>query len=195
MAPDVTTSGRASAAANPRARLRALDQPQQENQDDRADQCDDDRAEQAAARRHAHRAEQPAADQRADDADDDDADDAVAAAFHDDPREPSGDEADDDEPDEFHGLLPQQAFGSPTIGCYAAPGKIGQSDTGSRRRFLPFLVAANPAMSASTRYAKVSVLPATRLMAWTCGKRSTGRSRMSVRATSFRRAGSVSSSM
>src|SRR5688572_6679056 len=175
MAPDVTTSARAP--------LRALDQSQQENQDDRADQCDDDRAE------------QPAAEQRADDADDDVADDAVAAALHDDPGEPAGYEANDDEPDELHGLLPPQAFGGPTIGPCRPAGKTGQSDTRSRRRFPAFLVAANPAMSASTRYANVSVFPATRLMACTCGKRSRGSSRMSVRAASFLRAGSVSSSM
>src|SRR5688572_30960334 len=187
MAPDVTTSARAP--------LRALDQPQQENQDDRADQCDDDRAEQAPARRYAHRAEQPAAEQRADDADDDVADDAVAAALHDDPGEPAGYEANDDEPDELHGLLPLQAFGGPTIGPCRPAGKTGQSDTRSRRRLPAFLVAANPAMSASTRYANVSVFPATRLMACTCGKRSRGSSRMSVRAASFLRAGSVSSSM
>jgi proline iminopeptidase len=84
----------------------ALDEPHDEDQQDRADRRDDDGAEQAATRGQPHDAEQPAAEHGADDADHDVADHAETAAFHDHARQPSRDETDDDEPEKFHGRLP-----------------------------------------------------------------------------------------
>ena len=58
---------------------RALDQPENGDEDDRADDCGDDRSDQSA-NGYAKYAEQPAADQRTDNADDDVANQAKAAS-------------------------------------------------------------------------------------------------------------------
>src|ERR1700720_17100 len=85
-----------------RRRLRSgsLDQPDDDQQDDRADKGVDDRGDKAATDGDADLRQQPTGDECADDADDDVADQSEAAAFHDHAGQPAGNRADDEPNDE-----------------------------------------------------------------------------------------------
>src|SRR5690606_3896948 len=77
-----------------------LHQPDEHEQDDRADGGVDDRRDDATADAEAQRGEQPPGDEGADDADDDVADQAEAVALDELSGQPAGDRADDDEDDQ-----------------------------------------------------------------------------------------------
>src|SRR5215471_5940904 len=78
----------------------ALYQPQNDQQDDRADEGVDDRSNEAAADYNANLREQPTSDQAADNTDDNVADQSVAATFDYHTGKPTGDGADDQPNDE-----------------------------------------------------------------------------------------------
>jgi hypothetical protein len=83
----------------------ALDQPDNDQQDHRADEGIDDRGDEAAADGNAKPGQKPARNQTADDADNNVADQAEAAAFDDHAGEPARNAADDQPDDEalcFH---------------------------------------------------------------------------------------------
>src|SRR5665213_530263 len=92
------------------APLRSSDEPQDEDQQHRADGGGDDRGDQAAADADVQNAGQPAADEGADHADDDVADQAKAATLDQQSGKPTGDDADDQPGDDTvsHDVFPYE---------------------------------------------------------------------------------------
>ena len=77
----------------PELRLCPLDEPQDEQQDHRADEGHNDRADYASAGRNPQHASKESANHRANDADDDIDDQAKPTTFYDLSRQPAGDGA------------------------------------------------------------------------------------------------------
>src|SRR5579864_3580467 len=82
-----------------------LQEPCDPDEDHRADEGHDDRADHAAARPESERVEDPAPHETAEDAEHDVRDNPVTAALHDFAGEPARDEPDDDPRQKSHGCL------------------------------------------------------------------------------------------
>jgi hypothetical protein len=113
-------------------------QPEDEQQYDRADKGNEDRAAHSTEwSGNSEHAEEPAADERANDTDDNVTDDAVSGATHDERSENSSDETNYDPGQDAHGVCPQkivEALRLAPVHCYTAPAlplgpKIGDSFT------------------------------------------------------------------